>query len=154
MINEMRRSDRAMEENECKQLLYRGEYGILATVDADGFPYGVPLSYAYDEGVIYFHGAAGVGHKLAAVQHEERACFTVVGNTKVLPEKFSTIYESVMAFGRVCLASDKQSGLAKLTAKYSADFSEKGLAYAKSAVDKVDVYEFHIERLTGKARRQ
>lgn len=150
---EMRRKDRALSTEEAEQILLKGEYGVLSTCGKDGFPYGVPLSYAYAEGILYFHCAAGAGHKLANILYENKACFTVVGHTKVLPEKFSTVYESVIVFGKVKLSLHKQIGLAKLTAKYCTDYKEKGAAYAKAAADKVDVYEFHIERMTGKARR-
>lgn len=152
-MEEMRRKDRALSAEEAEQVLLQGEYGVLSTCGKDGFPYGVPLSYACAEGILYFHGAAGVGHKLENIFYENKACFTVVGYTEVLPEKFSTVYESVIAFGKVRLSLDKQIGLAKLTAKYCTAYEEKGAAYAKAAADQVDVYEFHIERMTGKARR-
>ena len=81
MNHEMRRSDWRLAEDEAKQILVQGEYGILSTIGEDGFPYGVPLSYAYDGEKIYFHCAADVGHKLENLDFSNKACFTVVGKT-------------------------------------------------------------------------
>ncbi len=56
-VREMRRKDRETSEEEACQLLAAGEYGVLSTVGADGEPYGVPLSYVYRDGEIFFHSA-------------------------------------------------------------------------------------------------
>ena len=68
-----------------------GEYGILATYGENGYPYGVPLSYVFMDGKIFFHGAMS-GHKLDNLHHCVRASFTVVGHTHALQEAFSTAY--------------------------------------------------------------
>lgn len=62
-MREIRRKDRVLNELRAKELLAEGEFGFLAMVNADGGGYGVPLSYAVEEGVIYFH-CAPEGHKL------------------------------------------------------------------------------------------
>ena len=76
----MRRKDRALSEEAAVQILKDGEYGVLATCGADGQPYGVPLSYVYHKGKIYFHGAK-TGHKLNNLSGSPKASFTVVGHT-------------------------------------------------------------------------
>lgn len=153
MNHEMRRSDRRLAEDEAKQILTQGEYGVLSTIGEDGFPYGVPLSYAYDGEKIYFHCASDVGHKLENLNFSNKACFTVVGKTRVLPERFATKYESVVVFGTVTPASDKLASLELIRAKYSPDFEEQGKKYAKAAESKVAVYELQILGFTGKARK-
>ena len=153
MNHEMRRSDRRLAEDEAKQILMQGEYCILSTIGEDGFPYGVPLSYAFDGEKIYFHCAADVGHKLENLDFSNKACFTIVGKTQVLPEKFATKYESVVVFGTVTPASDKLASLELIRAKYSPDFEEQGKKYAKAAESKVAVYELRILEFTGKARK-
>lgn len=152
---EMRRKDRALSEEETKALLKGGEYGILSTIGPDGYPYGVPISYAYDEeqGLIFMHCAKEVGHKYENILFLPKACLTVVGNTKVLPEKFSTKYESVIAIGTVELPEDKLPALMALVKKYCPGLEEKGLIYAQKAQDTVTILALHIEELTGKARK-
>lgn len=157
MKYEMRRSDRSISEKEALELLQNGEYGILATADKKGNPYGVPISYALDDGKIYFHGTNEGGRKTDNITDTGKACFTVVGETKVLPDKFSTVYHSVIAEGTVRLLSDeneKKYALMRLIHKYSSDFSEKGAKYIDSAIGKVAVYEMTIESASGKARKK
>ena len=56
MFAEMRRQDRKLTREEAETILRDGQYGILSTTGEDGYPYGVPVSYAYENGKIYFHG--------------------------------------------------------------------------------------------------
>ena len=99
MFREMRRKDRELETSEALELLTEVEYGILSTIGEDGYPYGVPVSYVYFNNIIAFH-CATKGHKLENLEHDSKVSFTVVGDTRPLPEKFSTNYESVIAFGK------------------------------------------------------
>ena len=48
-MREMRRKDRQLDSADTLEILKNGEYGVLATVTEDGSPYGVPMSYAFDE---------------------------------------------------------------------------------------------------------
>jgi len=155
MFREMRRKDRALSEEEAGKILTEGEYGILSTIGEDGYPYGVPLSYAFDGNRILFHGAQE-GLKLSNMEYSEKASFCVVGRTKPLPDKFSTVYESVIVFGRLRRSPDEQklADLMQLIDKYSSDFREQGLKYAQSAVGKTEVYSLEIEHITGKARKK
>lgn len=43
---DIRRSDRAQSESTAVEILKKGSYGVLSTVGADGYPYGVPVNYA------------------------------------------------------------------------------------------------------------
>jgi len=153
MEQKMRRADRAIPENEAQDILRNGEYGVLATVSADGQPYGVPVSYAYTGEVIYFHCAVE-GHKLNNLRGNHRVSFCVVGRTQVLPAKFATNYESVIVFGTAVEVTDaeKRAGLVEILKKYSPDFMEKGLRYIEGDGSKARVYKIVIESLTGKAR--
>lgn len=163
----IRRIDRALSEEESKKLLHRCEYGILSTADTSGAAYGVPLNYAYDEknNLIYFHGANCLddlqsSHKLRNFsQNNASACFTVVGEIEILSEKFSTRYESAMAFGKmhICQTNEeKLHGLLALIQKYSPEFGQKGEEYAKASVEKnlVVVFALKIDCITGKARKK
>lgn len=153
MNEPMRRHDRQMTEAEALALLEKGEYGVLSTLGEDGWPYSVPVNYALLQGKIVFHCAAGVGKKLRNLAFCPRVCFTVVGDTQLLPQKFSTKYESVVAFGTAAPAADKPAALLALVKKYSPAYLEPGRAYIAADAEKADVYAIHIEQLTGKARR-
>lgn len=157
MKYEMRRSDRGIAEEEAVALLKSGEFGVLSLVDANGDPYGVPLSYAFDGEKVFFHGTIEGGRKLEAVEKNNKASFVVVGDTTLLPGKFSTIYHSVIAEGPIKLLDsdeEKRAALMKLVEKYSADFHDKGVKYADASLSKVAIYELTVETLSGKARKK
>jgi len=154
MQHELRRKDRGMPEPEARELLERGEYGILSLCGADNEPYGVPLSYCVLDNAIYFHCALE-GRKLALLAANRRASFCVVGATELLPEKFSTRYESVIVSGKVTevLDEDKQRGLIALVDKYCPDYHEKGMQYIGADSTKTRVFKLQIDTVCGKARR-
>lgn len=150
----MRRKDRMMSDKDAKDLLLKGEYGILSTVSPDGQPYGVPINYCYSEDAIYFHCALE-GHKLENLEGNKKVSFCVVGNTEVLPDKFATKYESVIVFGEACevTGDEKQNGLVELVKKYSSGFMKEGMEYIEKIGNKARVYKIMAETITGKARR-
>lgn len=96
---DIRRSDRAQSESTAVEILKKGSYGVLSTVGADGYPYGVPVNYVYDDGKIYFHCAKNEGHKQENMRFSGKVSFTVVTKSDVISEKFTTGYESAVAFG-------------------------------------------------------
>ena len=150
----MRRKERQLSGEDAARLLENGEYGVLATFGEDGWPYGVPVSYAYDGSRIYFHGAKS-GHKLDNLRYCARASFTVVGDTHVLQEIYSTAYQSVIAFGTVQAVEDRREkveALVKLAEKYCYDNIERARPYAEKSLENVGVYRMDILRLTGKRR--
>lgn len=154
MENTMRRKDRLMSDKNAKELLMKGEYGVLSTVSPDGQPYGVPLNYSYSEDGIYFHCALE-GHKLENIEGNKKVSFCVVGNTEVLPDKFATKYESVIVFGEATevVGDEKQKGLTELLKKYSFGSMKEGQEYIAKSGHKTRVYKITIESITGKARK-
>ncbi len=112
----MRRKDRQRDASEARAILKNGEYGVLATADAGGQPYGVPLSYILKDDRIYFHSALE-GHKIDNIKLNNKASFTVVGRTKPVYDKnFTTLYESVIVFGEVAEVTDDEVKYAVLHA--------------------------------------
>ena len=152
-MKNMRLSKRQMNDDEAMDLLKKGEYGILSTIDVEKQPYGTPLSYIFMDGSIYFHGAT-VGTKLDNIQNNCKVCFTVVGKTEILPAEFTTNYGSVMAFGNATIidGEEKIEALKEILKKYSVDYYEEGLKYIEKASDKVSVVKIILEEFTGKHR--
>jgi len=151
----IRRREFALPAAEIEKILVREEYGVLASVGFDGQPYGTPLHYVYEPGAIYFH-CSREGHLAANIAHNPRVCFTVIGRTKILPEKVSADYESVIAFGAVRFVAEKQkiSVLRKLVQKYAADFTAKGEEIIGAEHEKTAVYKIEVEDVQGKRRWQ
>ncbi len=124
MNRSMRRKDRQMSQETAIELLERGEYGVLSSVDEDGQPYGVPVNYVFDgKDSIYFH-CAQEGHKLDNLRSNPKVSFTIVGNHQIMDWIFSTAYESVILFGTAqeVEGDEKYQRLKMLAQKFSPDY--------------------------------
>lgn len=152
-MKNMRRKDREMPLQQALEILEASEYGVLSTVDADGQPYGVPLSYVYKEDAIYFHCAVA-GQKLNNFENNAKVSFCVVGKTKVLPETFVTLYESVVVFGNAGEVHDteRHTALVWLLEKYCSEFITEGHNYIESEHKRTKVVKIEISHMSGKAR--
>lgn len=154
MFRNMRKKEREVDTAQAKEILERCEYGILSTVGENGYAYGVPLSYVYIDNTIYFHCAVE-GQKLDNLKINDKVSFCVIGQTCILPDKFSTKYESVIVFGRAkeAFGAEKKKALIEIINKYSPDYMNNGLEYIQKADERVKVIKISIEHMTGKARR-
>jgi uncharacterized protein len=155
MFKDMRNSKRQISEGESLAILEAGEYGVLSTIGEDGYPYGVPVSYVLIDRSIYFH-CATEGAKLSNIRNNNKVSFSVVGNTEVIPDKFTTKYESAIVFGKAEEINDKEEKekvLMNIAEKYSKSFLEEGKAYISRAVDKTSIVKINIEHISGKVNR-
>lgn len=155
MDSKLRRQDRQISDNEAIEILQKGEYGVLSMCSPTNEGYGVPLSFVLVGNDIYFHCAAE-GTKLRFLKENNKVSFCVVGNTKLLPSKLSTIYESAIVKGIATEVDgeEKREALMRITEKYSADFIEEGKESIKKHFNTVKVIKLSIESITGKARKQ
>ncbi|ERI89659.1 putative 5-nitroimidazole antibiotic resistance protein NimB [Clostridiales bacterium oral taxon 876 str. F0540] len=154
MFKEMRKSQREIFGEDIIKILQSGEYGVLATISENGYPYATPISYVYVNNKVYLHCAVE-GNKLDNIRKNNKVSFNVVGKTKVLPEQFSTEYESAIIFGQAFEVNgdEKKEALMAIADKYSPDFKKEGLAYIDRAINKTCVIKIEIDKITGKARR-
>jgi uncharacterized protein len=153
MFRPMRRKKQLLPEAETLALLGSATSGVLALLGDDDYPYAVPLSFAHEDGKLYFH-AAVKGHKLDALERSAKASFCVIAADDIVPEKFTTYFRSVIAFGKVRLVTDddeKRHGLMLLAGKYSPDHLEQADAEIDGDWERVAVLALDIEHLTGKA---
>ena len=157
--HEVRRQDRLLDDAGQQRLLDTGEYGFLAMNTAGG-GYGIPINFVRektDAGAdrIYFH-CAPEGRKLDALAADNRASFCVVGATQVVPDKFTTAYESVIVFGKVVATlsdDERRAALRLLVKKYCPAFIAKGEKYMEASFDRTHILRLDIEHRTGKTKR-
>lgn len=151
MFREMRRNTQLLPREEAEDILKNGTSGILAVAGDDGYPYAVPLSYVYQDGKIWFH-CAKVGHKIDAITAWDKVSFCVIGQDKVVPERYTTHYRSVIAFGRarVLEGEEKAPALEALGERYNPGDGEGLQAELAQNLERVCVVEIAIEHLTGK----
>src|SRR5271157_4823207 len=154
-FREIRRTDRALTEDQAREILARAEHGVLATVGADGWPYAVPLNHVLAGDVLYIH-CATEGHKLENIAHEERVSFCAVANARVLPASLSTLYESAVVFGRAALVTDpteKRRALELLAVRFCGALSPEAEKAIATSGSRTAVVRIRLERIAGKAHR-
>lgn len=153
MFQVMRRSRQALSWQETEEILRRGTSGVLALAGAEGYPYAMPLSYVYTQGILYFH-CAKVGHKLESIRRCEKASFCVVDRDEIKPEAYTTYYRSAIAFGRVRILEseeEKRHAIEQLSPKYHPMDTP---AHRKAVIDReyapLCMLAFTVEHMTGK----
>ena len=155
MNRPLRKQDRKLDDKESLEILRNGEYGVLSMCTEDQRGYGIPLNYTFVENEIYFH-CAMEGAKIDYLRKNNRVSFCVVGNTQLLPGKFSTLYESVIVFGTASEidGEEKRKALIHLIEKYSSDYIDEGLKYIDRAFDKTNMIKLSIQSFCGKGRKE
>ena len=153
MFRKMRRLGQQMDAAAAMEILEKGKTGILAVLGDDGYPYAVPLNYAYHDNAIFFH-SAHEGHKIEALRACDKVSFCVVEMDEVVPETLSTDYRSVIVFGRASELTDRAQIISELTLfteKYNGNRVQlaKELSETLPAVIKID-----IEHMTGKQAKR
>ncbi|WP_371362409.1 hypothetical protein SRRS_35600 [Sporomusa rhizae] len=148
----MRLAKQELDSERTRRILETAFYGVLSTVSEDGMPYGVPLNHVLTDNKLYFHCAVK-GHKLDNILHSSKACFTVVGDTKMLPEIFTAHFESVIAFGTVRILQDPVDitrAVRLLCEKNTPQRLDVVDSVIAGYLSKLTALEMTIEHLTGK----
>lgn len=158
MFREMRRISQQLSREECEAILQSATSGVLAVHGDDGYPYAVPVSHVYRDGVIAFH-CAKAGHKLDALRSDEKVSFCVIAQDIVDPVERTTAYISVIAFGRARIVED-EAGLRRVCGWIGEKFCPNHLEGCIRETDEavtahtLTCVEIEVERLTGKCGKQ
>ena len=151
-FRDMRRKRQQLSEAESIGILQKATSGTLALLGDNGYPYAVPISYVYHEGKMYFHSALS-GHKVDAIRQCDKASFCVIDKDDVQPEKYTTFFRSVIAFGRIHIIEDETEKLAMarmLGNRYNPNNDESLQKEIESGLSRMLMIRFDIEHLTGK----
>lgn len=111
MFREMRRKKQLLTLEESEQILREARTAMLGLSGDDGYPYVVPVNYAYVDGKIYFHGAK-TGHKIDAIMRNDKVSLCVVQHDELVPEELTTYFRSVTVFGRARILENDAEKLA------------------------------------------
>lgn len=116
----MRKVSREMSSEWALEIMRKAPYITVSFTRADGTAYGVPLSLAcVDDMVWYFH-CAPEGDKLEAIAAHPEVCLSAV--TKCQPTvgpkdgSFTLQYRSAIAFGKAELVTDTEEKISALRA--------------------------------------
>ncbi len=152
MFQKMRRFKQELQQDEIKQILQSNTSGVLALIDCNGYPYTVPLSYVYSNGKIYFHSAKS-GHKIDAINNCNKATFCIIDKDDVKPEKYTTLYKSVIIFGKVELVKSSEETLfaiKELGEKYYPHHDIELQQEIEKNINRFIIIKLEIEHITGK----
>ena len=151
MQREMRRKNQQLSPQESRNILEQASSGVLALSGTDDTPYAVPISFVLYEDTLYFHCAAD-GYKIDCIRNNPRASFCVIAQDQLLPEKFTTCFRSVIAFGRMEMVEnpqEKQKALHLLCDKYAAGQPGRE-EEIESAFSRICILALRIDAMTGK----
>ena len=152
----MRRKDREKNGIFALEIIRDCEYATFATVNPDGTPYCIPVSPVLLDGAVYFH-CATEGQKLDNIKNNNNVCLSCVRYTNLLPKKFTTEYESAVAFGKCEIVLDKTKKIAALRAigeKYAKINMGNFDSHIEKYWDNTCISKIVIEKITGKANIQ
>lgn len=152
MFRKMRKKNREISDSQCIEILKKCDDGVLSTICENGYPYGVTVNYVYKDNSIYFH-CAKAGQKLDNILTHSKVCFSVADNITIRPDKFDTLYSSVVVFGNAYIVEDneKRDILIEIIKKYSPEFLESGLTYIDKAINATTIVKIDINHMTGKS---
>lgn len=150
-----RRPDRALSREEALAILDRVETATVSLVTEDG-PYGFPISPVCINGKLYFHSAME-GRKVEALQRDARVWISAFTDVQAATDKFTTYFESAMAWGileHVENPAEVRMALKALCEKFTpTNMPDFDHALARS-LSRTAVYALKLDNVSGKAKRR
>ena len=149
------------DRREMADILAATNIGRMATIDADGYPYIVPLNFVFHQDKIYFH-CSHKGEKIDNIARDDRVCFEVdvplaylemAFNRKNNPCEVHQFYRSVIIRGRARVVPDgelKAQALTALLVKHEGRSDVPAVLPDNPDAKACAVVEVTPERMTGK----
>eukprot|EP00727_Mastigamoeba_balamuthi_P009633 m51a1_g5292 hypothetical protein (164) ;mRNA; f:210914-211523 len=156
--DDLRRKERALERARAEELLRAGSHGVLSMQAETGRgAYGVPLNYVWDgQQTLFLHCARAEGRKLRCIRACPDVSFCVIASATVLPNKFTTQYESIVLACEAHVVEDegeKRRALSMIVDKFSADFKAQGEKMIAGVAARTDVIRLDVKQWCGKANK-
>lgn len=148
----MRRKERKSTHEDAISWLANCAYAVLCMTDENNNPYGVPISPVLEGDVVYFH-CATKGLKLDCVLHHPEVCLVCADGVVPIPEKYTTAYQSVIAFGTATIVDDdeeKLHALRLITEKYASSHLDAFDDAIKRSFRATTLVKIQINKLSGK----
>ena len=153
MFREVARKNQRLENSDIVRILNNEKRGVLSVIGENGYPYGIPMNYWYDEsnGYIYFHSGKK-GHKIDAINSDNKVSFCVYDEGFRKDGDWALNISSVIAFGRIGVVEDRERAIEVfrcLSLKFTSD-----VGYIESEIEKFAeatlCLELRPEHITGK----
>ena len=150
----MRRTDRERDEAFALAVVDKCEYAVLAMASPEGEPLCLPVTIVRSGDAIYFHSAME-GEKVAWLRRNPRVCMSCVGDTEILPQDFTTAYESAVVKGtaeEVTEEGEKIEALRLLCQRHAASAMDKFDSAIARSLHRTGIWKITIREITGKAK--
>jgi nitroimidazol reductase NimA-like FMN-containing flavoprotein (pyridoxamine 5'-phosphate oxidase superfamily) len=155
----MRRNDREIiDKQEILAIMKKAEVCRVAFSD-NNEPYIVPLNFGFEPGnplVLYFH-CAPIGRKLEIIRRNNRACFEMETDTRIIPGKqacdWSMQYRSVIGNGLIEIVeseAERKQGLTMLMKHYA---GETNVEFNMSLLKRTIILKLIVSEISGKEHR-
>jgi nitroimidazol reductase NimA-like FMN-containing flavoprotein (pyridoxamine 5'-phosphate oxidase superfamily) len=118
----------------------------------NGQPYIVPMSFGYQDNVLYFHCAIE-GRKLECIKKNPNVCFEFDEDVAPISHekacRWSMKYQSIIGYGRVEFVrgtEDKRRALEIIMRQYSQEQFE----FPETELENITVFKIVIDQMSGK----
>lgn len=154
MLRPVKRENQSLSPGEIEALLLKNNWGVLSLYGMEGYPYGVPVNYAYVDGAIVFHSAKS-GHKWEAIESDNKASFTVVDASDIVEEEYTTAYRSVILFGFVerMEGEERLRAFQKMTDALAPHVRKEVNEKKVNHCERAEVFKFVVRHMSGKVGR-
>ena len=157
MFREMAKKNKQVTDAACIALLKQVPRGVLSLQGDDGYPYGVPTNFWYndDDGCLYFHSGK-TGHKVDAMRRSPKASLCVLSEGTRDDGDWAYNFESVIVFGRIEILENTEQAM-EATRLLSLQFTDdKGFIEGEIAQYGHETLCFRLipEHITGKRIRE
>lgn len=152
MFRKMRRDKQQVSQDECKRVLHESKRAVLSLIGEEGYPYGVPVNFVYDEkeNIIYLHTAIE-GHKIDAINHCNKVSFTTWDDGYKEPGDWAYYVTSVIVRGKAEIITDpkiREEKIMNLGVRFTNDKEVQGMIDRN--IGKVLLVGIYIDHMTGK----
>ena len=153
MFREIARRNQSLGMPQIVDILNREKRGVLSVHGENGYPYGLPINFWYNQenGCLYFHSGKK-GHKIDAISSNDKVSFCVYDEGFKNDGEWALNISSVIVFGKMRVVEDSEKAMEiyrKLSLKFTSDID-----YIDSEIKKLAkatlCYELKPEHITGK----
>ncbi len=153
MFREVARKKQSLDRPRIIEILKQEKRGVLSVHGEDGYPYGLPINYWYNEenGYLYFHSGK-TGHKVDAIHADHKVSFCVYDEGFRRDGEWALNISSVVVFGKMYPVEDTEKAteiFRRLSLKFTSDldYIEGEIKqFAKATL----CYELRPDHITGK----
>lgn len=154
----MRRKERELTVDQAWEVVERTDHAVLATVDDEGNPYGVPITpVAADRKRIYFHATGKPsGRKSDNMKMNRRVSLTYIGKELTVPELYTVDYASAIVEGTASIVTDpaeRAEAMVAMVRRHAPGNSDaRNAIQFTNRLGALAVWRIDVVSISGKAR--